>query len=182
MQVRLLQQTAMCHQTHLKKSQFFLDKNTQQYIKKYLSFLRFIKGKNFLKQCCLETDSASRPTLCQHNKASYHYNKNDEKFGCSEDVLHVSRQFDTQTVHNDDQRWKDMRNITFLDIWNEVHLSKKVINSTLYLTSKMSLPLWCTWEEFYIFTIFFSLSSWTAIKIYSYHRLSHLSSNQNGSK
>lgn len=103
MQDRLLQQTTMCHQTHLKKSLFSLDKNTQQYIKKYLLFLRFIKGKNFLKQCCLETDSASKPTLCQHNNASYHYNKNDEKFGCSEDVLHVACQFDTQTVHSDDQ-------------------------------------------------------------------------------
>lgn len=40
----------------------------------------------------------------QHNDAGDHYDKNDEKFSCGEEVLHVARQFDAQTVHSDDQR------------------------------------------------------------------------------
>lgn len=76
------------------------------------------------------------PTLCQHNNPSYHYNKNNDKFGCSEEVLHVVRQFDTQTVHSDDQHWEDMRNLAFLDIWNEVDLSKKLLNINFILPPK----------------------------------------------
>lgn len=58
-----------------------------------------------------DTGSTSRLTLCQHNHASYRYDKNDEKFGESEEVLHVVRQFDTQTIDGDDQNWEDTRNL-----------------------------------------------------------------------
>lgn len=68
---------------------------------------------NILRLGCIfkNTDTASRPTLCQHNDASSHYNKNDEKFGRSEEVLHIVCQFDTQTVDSDDQDWEDTRNL-----------------------------------------------------------------------
>lgn len=59
----------------------------------------FFKEEMYIK----DTDRAGKPTLCQHNHASYHYDNNDEKFGCSEEVLHVTRQFDTRTVDGDDQ-------------------------------------------------------------------------------
>lgn len=118
-QVRLLQQTAMGLQMHLIESQFFLDTNTQQYI----SLLPNDSSKNNQFQCKVlkSTDSASRPTLCQHEDASSHYDKNDEKFGCSEEVLHVARQLDTQAIDYNDQNWEETRNVviyrTTLECW-----------------------------------------------------------------
>jgi len=43
-----------------------------------------------------------RPTFCQHYHAAYDDDEDDEKFGDCEEVLHVVRQFDTQTVDTDD--------------------------------------------------------------------------------
>lgn len=62
-----------------------------------------------------------RPTLCKHDDACDRDDKDDEKFGRGEEVLHVFRQRDTQTVHSDDQHWKNVPVVTVLDITKEVH-------------------------------------------------------------
>lgn len=48
------------------------------------------------------TDRTRKPTLNQEDNASAHYDKNNEKFGQSEEVLHIAGQPDTQTVDGDD--------------------------------------------------------------------------------
>lgn len=41
--------------------------------------------------------------MCKQNDACHHNDKDDEKFGCSEEVLHVVCQRDAQTVDGGDQ-------------------------------------------------------------------------------
>lgn len=61
-----------------------------------------------------------RPTSRKHDNACNRDDKDDEKFGGGEDILHVVRQRDTQTVHCDDQHWKKAAVGTVLDITKEV--------------------------------------------------------------
>lgn len=60
------------------------------------------------KENCTVYAYKNKPTLGHHDYSSDHYDKNDEKFGCGEDVLHEGCQFHTQAVHSGDQHWEDM--------------------------------------------------------------------------
>lgn len=55
--------------------------------------------------------SIRRLTLCQQNDSCSNYDKNDYKFGCSKEVLHITCQFDTQTVDGCDDHCKKTENV-----------------------------------------------------------------------
>lgn len=57
----------------------------------------------------------TRPTFRQHYNASYNDDEDDEEFGEGEDILHVARQLDTQTVDADDQ------NLEAEEIYIKIH-------------------------------------------------------------
>lgn len=99
-QVQLLQKMLTILQMHWTDSQFFLQ--TYKYHTAYISTLSQDK-KNVL--CMYITN---KHTLGQHYNSSDHYDKNDEKFGCGEEVLHEGCQFHTQAVDSGDQHWEDM--------------------------------------------------------------------------
>lgn len=50
-------------------------------------------------------------TLCQQDDARNHDDEDDEELGGGEEILHVGRQLDAETVHDDDQDWKRWRRI-----------------------------------------------------------------------
>lgn len=63
-----------------------------------------IKQKKKIVLCVYIT----KHTLGHHNNSSNHYDKDDEKFGRGEEVLHEGCQFHTQAVDTGDQHWEDM--------------------------------------------------------------------------
>lgn len=97
MQVRWLRTTLMHRQMRLINFLFFLNRNTTTHKYRLLLFKGLINNSSVL------TVSVCGPTLCKQNYACNCDDKDDKKFGCSEEVLHVVCQRDTQTVHSDNQ-------------------------------------------------------------------------------